>query len=112
MLSAVGFVLLISSAWLHEILGERHGMIESVIAEGLTIAAWVSLWEALAMFLLDWFPHRSSIALFRRLAAADLTFAQHPRDGGEIAPSSPPVEHCVAGQDEAVRPGPLGKIMG
>ena len=43
-------------------------------SQGLTIAAWVSLWEALAIFLVEWFPHRKNIALYRRLARARLVF--------------------------------------
>lgn len=45
-----------------------------VIAEGLTVAAWVSLWEALATFLIKWMPHNEKIALYKRIADTEVTF--------------------------------------
>jgi len=49
-----------------------------VFAEGLTVVAWVALWESLAMFLLEEFPLRKNTALYRRLANAELTFRTGP----------------------------------
>ena len=46
------------------------------IAEGLTIVAWVSLWEALAMFLVNWAPHRRLIRMYERIAKADVRFQE------------------------------------
>jgi hypothetical protein len=54
--------------------GNDRSVIANVFAEGLNIAAWVSLWEALATFLIDWFPYRSQIRLFRKLAQTRLVF--------------------------------------
>jgi hypothetical protein len=54
----------------------------NVFAEGLTVAAWVSLWEALAVLLIEWFPHRKNIVLYRRLANAELVF----RSTADIVP--------------------------
>ena len=46
----------------------------AVMAEGLTVAAWVSLWESLAIFLIKWIPHKKTIVLFRRIADAKVIF--------------------------------------
>ncbi|OIP58345.1 MAG: hypothetical protein AUK54_00145 [Helicobacteraceae bacterium CG2_30_36_10] len=49
----------------------------AVIAEGLTVAAWVSLWESLATFLIKWMPHKKMILLYRRIANAKVIFNFH-----------------------------------
>jgi hypothetical protein len=46
----------------------------AVIAEGLTVAAWVSLWEALATFLIKWMPHKRKIALYKKIENANIDF--------------------------------------
>jgi hypothetical protein len=51
----------------------------SVIAEGLTIAAWVSLWESLATFLIKWMPYKKKISLYKRISSAQVIFVfNHP----------------------------------
>jgi hypothetical protein len=54
----------------------RDVVLGSVIAEGLTIATWVSLWETLAMFLVNWAPHRRLIRMYERIAKADVRFQE------------------------------------
>lgn len=81
-LLALGLVILSASVWLNQVLGEERSVVANVFAEGLTVAAWVSLWEALAVFLLDWFPRRSDIALFERIAAAPVAFADLRQPAG------------------------------
>ena len=49
-------------------------VISEVFAGGLTIAAWVSLWEAIALLFLEWQPHRQSIRLFNRIVHAPVCF--------------------------------------
>jgi len=53
-----------------------------VFAEGLIVAAWVSLWESLATFLIEWFPQLRNIKLYYRLAAVQPVF----RSGSEALP--------------------------
>lgn len=43
-----------------------------VIAEGLSVATWVALWEALATFLIRWMPSRKKIFLYEQIAQADV----------------------------------------
>ena len=54
------------------------GVVGQVCAEGLTVAAWVSMWEALATFLIQWRPYRRDIRLYRRIAGAEVSFRQCP----------------------------------
>ncbi len=69
---AIGISILFLSVWLNEFLGTERTVTENVFAQGLTVAAWVSLWEALAVLLVEWFPHRKNVALYRRVADAKL----------------------------------------
>lgn len=70
----IGLGILFASVWLNRWLGEDRSVTANVFAEGLTVAAWVSLWEALAIFLVEWFPHRRNVVLYRGLSRAELTF--------------------------------------
>ena len=59
----IGVSILFLSVSLNRYLGEDRSVIANVFAEGLTVAAWVSLWEALAIFLIEWLPYRRNLAL-------------------------------------------------
>lgn len=52
----LGIAILFASVSLNRLLGPERSVTANVFAEGLTIAAWVSLWEALAIILIEWFP--------------------------------------------------------
>ena len=47
----------------------------AVVSEGLTVAAWVSLWEALAIFLVKWMPYKKKVSLYKRIADAKIVFS-------------------------------------
>lgn len=81
LLLGIGLVVLFFALWLHRSLGPDRTILTNVIAEGITIAAWVSVWEGLATFVLGWFPHRREIRLYERLAQAKLLF--RPESSGE-----------------------------
>jgi len=66
----IGLGILFASVSVNRMLGVERSVTANVFAEGLTVAAWVSLWEALAVFLIEWFPHRRNVVLYRRLAHA------------------------------------------
>lgn len=70
----IGIGILFISVWVNQKLGSERTVMADVFAEGLTVAAWVSLWEALATFLIKWFPHRTNINLFQRLATIKSVF--------------------------------------
>lgn len=85
-LFVIGLGILFGSVWLNRLLGAERSVTANVFAEGLTVAAWVSLWEALAIFLIEWFPHRKNVVLYRRLADTELVFPStadaEPTSGG------------------------------
>ena len=81
----IGIALLILLLWVNQKVEAYEYMITRVLTEGLTVAAWVSLWEALATFLINWAPHRRQILLFKRIAAAPVTFKS-------MTPGAEPVE--------------------
>ena len=53
----------------------KSSIIGGVIAEGLTVAAWVSLWESLATFLIKWMPYRKKISLYQKISDSKVTFS-------------------------------------
>jgi hypothetical protein len=85
MLLGIGLGILSISVWVNSMLGATRGVVANVFAEGLTVAAWVSLWEALATFLIDWGPQRRKIRLYKSLADAPVELDPAPTaaDSGE-----------------------------
>ncbi len=77
-LFVVGLAILFLSVLVNRWLGTERSVVANVFAQGLTVAAWVSLWEALAVFFIEWFPHRKDLSLYLRLAAAELLFRSAP----------------------------------
>lgn len=77
-LFVIGSVLLVLAilatrrAILHE------GVVAEVFAQGLTIAAWVSLWEALVNIFLEWRPCRENIHLYNRIIESETIFRHLP----------------------------------
>ena len=49
-------------------------VIIDLLAEGLMVAAWVSLWESLATFLIHWAPLKRSIKLYESIAESEVAF--------------------------------------
>lgn len=47
-----------------------------LLVEGVTIAAWVSLWESLNIFLVNWRSSRQKSRVNARIADADVLFQQ------------------------------------
>jgi hypothetical protein len=73
-LLAIGGVILFLSVWFSQKIAGYENVICHVIAEGLTVAAWVSLWNALANFLIHWAPHRRQIKRYERITKAPVHF--------------------------------------
>ncbi|MEI6652044.1 MAG: hypothetical protein WCL42_05635 [Chlorobiaceae bacterium] len=87
----LGIVLLGLSLWVNNLFAFENGtpLLNRVLAEGLTIVAWVSVWEALATLLVNWPPHLSQIKLFMKIAEAQVQF-QNPSDSlcfGAVGPA-------------------------
>ncbi|MCB1746773.1 MAG: hypothetical protein H6977_08215 [Gammaproteobacteria bacterium] len=68
----LGLTLLFAAVGLNQWLGAERSVVGDVFGEGVTVAAWVALWEALATFIVEWSPHRRALATYRRLAAAEV----------------------------------------
>jgi hypothetical protein len=79
----IGLIILSLSISLHQALGDARTVMESVVAEGLTIAAWVALWEALAALVLEWLPQQRNLSLFKGLAGAKVVFRSEQAGGVE-----------------------------
>ena len=85
-LLAVGLAILTLSVWFNRSIETDETVVGRVFAEGLTVAAWVSLWEALATFLINWMPHRRRIRLYERIAAVPLLFNAPPATEARTPP--------------------------
>lgn len=75
-LFCIGIVFLSLSVWAGQKVEGAGTVFTRVIAEGLTVAAWVSLWNAIANFLINWIPHHRQIGLFKRVSSARILFVQ------------------------------------
>ncbi len=73
-LFVTGLILLILAILATRRLALHESVVAEVFAQGLTIAAWVSLWEALVNIFLEWRPHRETIRLYDRIIAARVIF--------------------------------------
>jgi hypothetical protein len=71
-----GFLLLAADITLNRLYADTAGVAGGILLEGLTIAAWVALWEALANILVSWGPHRRDIRLYLRLSEAEILFRE------------------------------------
>ncbi|MBN1278788.1 MAG: hypothetical protein JW989_03265 [Chlorobiaceae bacterium] len=78
-----GIVILAVSLWVNRFvsLNGNGSFLYRFFAEGLTIVAWVSIWEGLATFLLNLTPHLFRIRVFRWLAAAPVSFSPGVHSG-------------------------------
>ena len=45
-----------------------------VISEGLMVAGWVSMWEAMATILIKWFPLSKKLKLFEKIVNSKIEF--------------------------------------
>ncbi|MEZ5541033.1 MAG: hypothetical protein R3F42_03220 [Pseudomonadota bacterium] len=81
-----GLALLTLSVRVNLYVEHSEAVIARVFAEGLTVAAWVALWNALATFLLNWAPYRRLLALYQRIAQAPVLFSTRSGADAECAP--------------------------
>jgi hypothetical protein len=73
-LMAIGIAILFLSIQVNTKPMFTESVVGKIFSEGLIVAAWVSLWESLATFLVEWAPLRKNIRRFRILAEADIVF--------------------------------------
>lgn len=76
-LLVLGVSIMTSVIWLNRMPTFNQGVLAvALLMEGLTVAAWVALWESLASFLVLWLPKRGEIKLLERLARAPVLLAK------------------------------------
>jgi len=71
-LFVIGIVILTVSILVNQKNETWQSVIGNIFAEGLTVAAWVSLWESLATFLIQWMPHKKKIRLYERISQSEV----------------------------------------
>jgi len=70
----VGMAILSLSVWANTVFPVGNSVLAKVFAEGLTVAAWVSLWQGVAAFLINWRPYRNRIHLYQGLSGTPVLF--------------------------------------
>jgi hypothetical protein len=73
-LFGLGIALLFIAIALHRYFSSNEGFIVQILSGGLTIAALVSLWEAIANILIKWNSHTKNIKLYERVIKAQVIF--------------------------------------
>lgn len=70
----IGIAFLVLAILTTRRLSMHQGVIAEVFAQGLTIAAWISLWEAIVYLFMEWYPHKENIRLFNRIIESQILF--------------------------------------
>ena len=55
--------------------GDSENFFIKILSEGMLVAGWVSLWEALATLLIKWLPLTKKLKLYKRVFACNVEFA-------------------------------------
>jgi len=79
-LFVIGLALLVPAIAATRRFSSSEGVLAEVFAQGLTVAAWVSLWEAIANLFIEWFPHRQDIKQYGHVTDAPVMFRLSPED--------------------------------
>ena len=74
MLFCLGMLLLALSLILKENFGPASGVLQELLIEGLTVAAWVSLWSAFARLIFELGSIIADIRIYRRIASREVIF--------------------------------------
>jgi len=81
-LFTIGLALLVLAIAATRRFSSSEGVLAEVFAQGLTVAAWVSLWEAIANLFIEWYPHRQDIKRYDRVINSTVIFRQLPENQG------------------------------
>jgi hypothetical protein len=73
-LFAIGLALLVLAIAATRGFASNEGVLAEVFSQGLTVAAWVSLWEAIANLFIEWYPRRQEIKRYGRVTNATVMF--------------------------------------
>jgi len=78
-LFAIGLTLLVPAIAITRRFSTSGGVLAEVFAQGLTVAAWVSLWEAIANLFIEWYPRRQEIKRYGRVTMVPVIFRRLPQ---------------------------------
>lgn len=73
-LLALGIGVMILSIWINRTFQDHSGLVSNVFVEGLTVAAWVLMWESLATFLIQWPPEHKEIRWYEKITDAPIRY--------------------------------------
>jgi hypothetical protein len=73
-LFVIGLALLVLAIAATRRFSSSEGVLAEVFAQGLTVAAWVSLWEAIANLFIEWYPRQQDIRRYGRVTNAPVMF--------------------------------------
>ncbi len=74
-LLVLGLILLALAIAVTQRISLSPGVLKEVFAQGLTVAAWVSLWEAMANLLLAWLPHHQDTVIYKKGVNSPVLFS-------------------------------------
>ena len=74
LLFCLGMVLLTASMALKESVVDLRGLMQELLIEGLTVAAWVSLWSAFGGLIFELAGIIGNIRIYRRIAGREVVF--------------------------------------
>ena len=74
LLFSLGMLLLILSMTLRGSMQHLSGMMQELMIEGLTVAAWVSLWSAFGSLIFELANIITDIRIYRRIASREVVF--------------------------------------
>ncbi len=72
----LGITLVFFSLSLRSRYGDAGNILKDLAIEGLTIVAWVSMWEAVSNLIFEWVPHFQRYRQYGRIANGAVTFRQ------------------------------------
>ncbi|ANT65713.1 hypothetical protein [Prosthecochloris sp. CIB 2401] len=72
LLLLLGIVLMVAVIQLRFLLSPEPSLLATLFYEGLTIVAWIAVWESVAGFFTGWFPAYSRMRIYSRLSGSEV----------------------------------------
>jgi len=76
LLFGLGMILLTGSMFFKDNMGQGANVVRHLLAEGLTVAAWVSLWQAFANLIFELAAIIKNIRIYRRISTREVIFKE------------------------------------
>ncbi|MDH3392400.1 MAG: hypothetical protein OEL66_00200 [Desulfobulbaceae bacterium] len=78
-LLGLGITLVFISLSLGARYDDVHSILKDIGIEGVTIVAWVSVWEAATDLIFEWWPHFQRGKRYEKIAASEILFRHIPQ---------------------------------